>query len=87
MSVKIYNFSFVRDLPEMFETDAGGMSVGSLFDHLESEYSSEIKKTMLTDGKPAESYRILLNGSIISDLDTPIPDESKIFLSMVVLGG
>ena len=87
MAVKVYNMSFLKGLPAAVEADVSGMSVLSAIEHLESEYGAEIKSTMLTGGKLAEGYRILLNGSSVHEMDSLVPDGSQLMFTFVVVGG
>ena len=87
MSVKIYNFSFIKDLPKEIEVDKSGVSLAEMIDYLESEYKSEVKKTLIVNGKVGDRARVLINGLSVTDPEAQIPDGSKLVFSLILPGG
>ena len=87
MSVKIYNLSFIKDLPKEIEVDICDVSLAEMIDYLESEYKSEIKKSLIVNGKVGERSRVLVNGLSVTNPDTQIPDGSRLVFSTILSGG
>lgn len=87
MSVKVYNFSCIKDLPKVIDIGLSDVSLSDILDYLESEYQSELKKTLLFDGKLTEKARVSINGRSVYDLDVIIPDCSQLMFSLVLPGG
>ena len=87
MSVKIYNFSLIKDLPKVFEADVSNVSLAEIIDYLETEYNSEIRKVLLVGDKVGDRARVLINGQSVTGMDAQIPDGSKLVFSLILPGG
>ena len=87
MSVKIYNFSLIKDLPKVLEADVSDVSLAEMIDYLETEYNSEIRKVLLVGDKVGDRARVLINGQSVTGMDAQIPDGSKLVFSLILPGG
>ena len=87
MAFKMYNFNFSKDLPKIIMIDKTGLNVSGLFDYLESEYGSEIKKAAIDNGKLAPKTRVAINGKQVYDLNDIIPDGCELLLTFMLAGG
>jgi len=87
MSVKVYNFNYIKDLPKIIEVDVSDISLAEMLDHLESEYGSTLKQTLIADGKLAARARVSINGNQVGSLDAMLPDGSQLMFSLMLPGG
>jgi hypothetical protein len=87
LAFKIYNFNFVKDLPQSFVIDASGMTIAEMFDYLETEYGSKIKDTALENAELGERTRITVAGKPVYDIKEVIPDDSNVMISFMLAGG
>ena len=87
MSVKVYNLNLVEDLPKTIETDVHDVSLAEMIDHLAEEYGSDIRLSMIADGKLNEKAKVSIDGITVSDLSAKIPDGSQLIFYYLVLGG
>ena len=87
MPVKVYNLSYIKDLPKVIETGLTETSLVGLIDHLEAEYKSDIKQILLAGDRLAERARVTVNGRQVRDLEADIPDNSQVMFSLMLPGG
>ena len=87
MSVKIYNFTRISDMPKTFELDVSGISLAGMVDHLANVYGPEIKNSVIVDGMLADEVKVSINGATAGDPEAFIPDGSEVIFFSVVLGG
>lgn len=87
MAFKMYNFHFVKDLPQIISVEQSGLNLAGLFAYLEETYGSVINREAVKDGKLAPRTRIAINGVQAFDLQVEIPEGAEVLVSRMLPGG
>ena len=91
LGFKFYQIGVLDNFPNQIHFDMDNITVRELFMHLSEKYSRDIENYLIDEGDRIKSeYVLILNGVNIVEyqgLDSIIPKDSELLLSVLMFGG
>ena len=87
MAFKLYNLYLAKDLPRTLSINRSRMTISEMFDYLSIEFGSKIKDVAFENERLALHTKVAIDGKLVTDIYTVIPDDSEVVIAYIVSGG